>query len=390
MHRSGFLLLVVGSTLLLLPATVLIALTSLPLAGGLTISLAAVAAHASLLTLRRSPTTSLLLITAAVAVQAVVTGLVVLLPSTLLVLVGLHASAARGDRRAAAAVGVLGPIAVSVRYAVDPSVARSSFGPAPWLLAVLLMAVGAIAIVLGLLRRAELRAARSDEARRDLEERDRIRRAEVDAAAERARISRDLHDVLAHSLTVIVNQTRVARFAPEDATTALEVIEETAHDSLDDLRATLRTLRDGAPGTDLRPDPALEGLDILTARMQEIGLHIRRRSTGEPRTLGPATATALHRFVQEGLTNALRHGDGRLDWEQEWTEDRLTVVLRNAVPFPPHESAGSGLGLRGMRERLDAVGGSLTVDHSDGFAVTACIPLPPVVDLRAAAPGGAS
>lgn len=390
MHRSRFLLLVAATTILLLPATILIALTSLPVPGGLTISLAAVAAHASLLTLRRSPTAALLLITAALAAQAVVTGLFVLLPSSLLVLVGLQAAAARGDRRAAIAIGVIGPIAASARYAVDPFVARSSFGPAPWLLATLLLAVCAVAIVLGLLRRAELRAARSEEARRELEERGRIQRDEAAAAAERARISRELHDVLAHSLTVIVNQARVARFAREDATAALDVIEETAHESLDDLRGTLRTLRDGVPGTDQRPSPAIADLDALSSRMQELGLLVRRRTTGVPRALGPETAAAVHRFVQEGLTNALRHGEGPLDWDQQWGEDRLVVVLRNAVVSSPRESAGSGLGLRGMQERLDAVGGSLTVDRSDGFMVIASVPLPAVVEGRPGSPGGAS
>lgn len=390
MHRSGFLLLVVATTILLLPATVLIALTSLPVPGALTISLAAVAAHASLLTLRRSPTAALLLITAALAAQAVVTGLFVLLPSSLLVLVGLHAAAARGDRRAAIAVGVIGPLAASARYAVDPFVARSTFGPTPWLLAALLLAVCAVAIVLGLLRRSELRAARSEEARRELEERGRIQRDEAAAAAERARISRELHDVLAHSLTVIVNQARVARFAREDATAALDVIEETAHESLDDLRGTLRTLRDGVPGTDQRPSPAIADLEALSARMQELGLLVRRRTSGVPQALGPETAAAVHRFVQEGLTNALRHGEGPLDWEQRWGEDRLVVVLRNAVLSSPRESAGSGLGLRGMQERLDAVGGSLTVDRSDGFTVIASVPLPAGVEGRPGSPGGAS
>ena len=390
MHRSGFLLLVAGSAILLLPATILIALTSLPVTGGLTISLAAVAAHASLLTLRRSATTALLLLAAALAAQAAVTGLFVLLPSSLLLLVGLHAAAARGDRRAAVAIGVIGPIAASVRYAVDPSVAHSSFGPAPWLLATLLLAVCAVAIVLGLLRRSELRAARAEAARRELEHLGRIHRDEAAAAAERARISRDLHDVLAHSLTVIVHQTRVARFAQNDPTATLDVIEETAHDSLDDLRRTLRTVRDGAPGTDLRPALALADLDALSRRMQELGLRIRRRTTGVPRPLDPATETAIHRVVQEGLTNALRHGDGPLDWEQHWAEDRLTVVLHNAVPSAPRRSAGAGLGLRGMTERLDSVGGSLTVNRSHGYTVTASVPLAPVLEERPASPGGVS
>ncbi|MGD7704626.1 sensor histidine kinase [Microlunatus sp. Y2014] len=379
MHRSGFLLLVIGSAVLLLPMTIIIAVTSLPIGGGVVVSLAATAAHAALLALRRAPTTALLLITAAIAAQAVVTGLFVLFPSGLLLLVGLHAAASRGDRRVALAVAAIGPIVAAIRYAVDPAVVRSPFGPEPWLLAVLLLAVSAVAIVLGFLRRSELRAARSDDVRRELEEQGRIHREEAVAAAERARMSRDLHDVLAHSLTVIVGQARVARFAPGQAIAALDVIEETARESLNDLRAALRTLRDGGPGSDPGPPPGLTDLDALAARMEDLGLRIRRRTVGTARVLDPATELVLHRFVQEGLTNALRHGDGMLDWEQRWGEDRLVVILHNTVASPARETVGGGLGLRGMRERLDTVGGSLTVDRSNGFTVTASVPLLPVV-----------
>ncbi|MFI8527255.1 sensor histidine kinase [Promicromonospora sukumoe] len=390
-HPRGLLLLVVGSAVLLLPPTIIIALVSLPLPGGITIALAAAAAHASLWKLGRAPTAALLLITAATAVQAVVTGLFVLLPSTLLVLVGLHAAASRGDRRAAVVVGVVGPLAATARYAVDPSVTRSPFGPAPWLMAILLFAVCTVAITLGLLRRSELRAASLDEARREGEERSRVHRDEAAAAAERARISRELHDVLAHSLTAIVGQTRVARFAPGDAVDALDVIEETARDSLNDLRATLRMLRDGEPGAGTHPATTLTDLDALSTRMQALGLDVRRRTTGTPRGLGPATALALHRFAQEGLTNALRYGDGTLDWEERWGENRLVIILRNAVPSVPRDAVGSGLGLRGMRERLDAVGGTVAIDVANGFTVTASVPFSfSVSDGRASSGRGAS
>lgn len=383
-HRWRFLLLVAGSALFLLPSTMAVALISLPLAAGITVSIAAAASHAALLALRRAPTIALLAITATTAVQALVTGLFVLLPSTALVLVALHGASARGDRRVAIAAAVLGPVAAAFRYAADPAIVGGGFGPAPWLLAVLLLAVCAVAVATGTLRRSELRVTRLIATQLELEERDRAHREEAAAAAERARISRDLHDVLAHSLTVIVGQARVARFDPDGAEGALDVIEDTARESLRDLRVTLRTLRGGGPEADLHRPPTLADLPGLAARMQDLGLQVRRRTIGTPRALGPAAESAMHRFVQEGLTNALRHGEGVLDWEQRWCEDRIMIRLHNAVPSPPRSTPGSGWGLSGMRERLESVGGSLRIERTTGFAVCASVPYPSqaVADAR--------
>ncbi|MEU9850853.1 histidine kinase [Streptomyces sp. NPDC047985] len=374
MQRWGFVLLVGAAAVCLLPATIIMALVSLPSPDGIVITMCAAAAHASLLALRRAPTRALLLIVACTAVEAAVTGLFVLFPSTLLVPVALHGVAAHGDRRIAMAVAAVGPVLTAVRYATDPSVTGSAFGPAPWLLAIVLLAVCSAAVAMGLLRRSELRAAALAAERLALEERDRTFHEERAAAAERSRISRDLHDVLAHSLTVVIGQTRVARFTPDKAPAALDVIEETARNSLRDLRRTLRTLRD-APSR-LDPMPGLADLPALIERMQELGLAVHRRVTGAPRTLGPSTELALHRFAQEALTNAHRHGEGPLNWDETWEQHRLVITLRNAVPAHPHPAGGAGLGLRGMHERLAAAGGTLDIDRSECFLLRATVPCP--------------
>jgi len=363
----------VVAAVLLLPATWFIAFASLPVAPASVIVVCALAAHLALLRQSSRPTATLLIITALVAVQAVVTGLFVVLPSSLLVLVGLFGAAARGRRGAAYAVAVLGPLAAAARYAIDPSVVGSGFGPQPWLLALLLLACSAVAVALGLLRRADLRTIELVAERLALEESDRENRAARAAAEERTRIAHDLHDVLAHSLTVIVAQARVVRYT-DDSDTALHVIEDTARDSLRDLRTTLRALHDPDAGGDVLPAPDLAGLPVLAERMRGLGLVVDHRVQGRPRPLGAAAELALHRFVQEGLTNALRYGEGPVDWQERWEEDRIVIVLRNAVPVVVRPSQGAGRGLAGMRERLAAVAGVLDVDRSDGFAVTATVP----------------
>lgn len=385
------MLLVIGVAALLLPATAVIAFASLPLPAAIVITACALVAHLALLTLFRRPTMMLLVISVLVAMQGIMSGLFVLFPSTLLVLVALYGAAARGNRRVAMAVAVLAPLAAAVRYAIDPSIVDSEFGPQPWLLALLLLAACAVAVTMGLLRRAELRTVELTAARLELEEREQTHREARAAAVERARISRDLHDVLAHSLTVIVGQVRVARFQAGDSTAALQVIEDTARESLRDLRGTLQSLRDPAADTrwsvgdyvgslphatdaPLQPTPSLSDLPALAARMQDLGLVVNRRTEGDARPLGAAAELALYRFVQEALTNALRHGEGPVDWRETWGQDRTKITLRNEVPMVGRGSDGLGMGLQGMRERLAAVSGIMAVDRTNGFAVTASVP----------------
>lgn len=363
---------------LMLPPTIVMALASLPMpAGPLVIGLCA-AAHAALAWRSTRPDAVLVAVAALLAGTAAITGLFVLLLSSLLLLLALHAAAAHGDRRLALALTVLGPVAAAARYGLDPAVSGSGFGPAPWLLGILMLAVCAVATTMGLLRRAEMRAARLTAAALAAERRDREHREERAAAQERARIALDLHDVLAHSLTAILAQSRVARFAttPAASQDALEEIEAAARESLRDLRSTLRTLQQ--EDAQRHPAPSLADLPEMLERMARRGLAVTRRVQGAPQPMGAAPELAMHRALQEALTNALRHGTGTLDWQERWEEDRVVIMLRNEIPAPPRPTDGTRTGLAGMRERLRGIGGDLVVetDPGTGFSLRLWAPLP--------------
>lgn len=370
--RGGLVAAVVAAVFLL-PATAVMAFASLGPLAGCAVTAIATAAHGALLWRRTAATTTLLAVTALLGTMAAVTGLFVLFPSTLLLLVALHAAAAHGDMRVAIGIGLLAPIAAAVRYGVDPSVAGSGFGPAPWLLGILVLALCAAVIAMGLLRRSERCRADLVAGQLELERKSRADREAHAAAVERARISRDLHDVLAHSLTVIVGQARVARFTPAQADAAIEAIETAARESLRDLRQALRTLQ--ADDADCAPTPTLADLPALAERMRSLGLAVDRQSAGTPRPLGAAVELALYRAVQEGLTNALRHGGGSLEWEERWEQNRLMIELRNPVPDVARPSHGAGLGLRGLKERLASVGGTIEIDDDPcAFTLRASVP----------------
>ena len=381
MTRRSVVTAVVAAALLL-PPTVMIAFSSLPVLTAAGVVAAAVAAHVAIAWLRARPGLALAVVTGSVALQGLLTGMFLFLPSSLLVLMVIHGSAAYGNRRAGLAVGALGSLLGMVRYAVEPSIVAADWGPAPWLVGLLLLALSAVAWALGLVRRAERRTAELATERLGLERRDRVHREAEAAAAERARISRDLHDVLAHSLTVIVGQARVARFQPDAADGALDVIEDTARDSLRDLRTTLRTLRDHGDThpVSLLPHQRILDLPALAEGLRKAGLRVERVVEGTSRQLDPQVEMAIHRFVQEGLTNALRYGDGAVHWQEVWADSEVVITLHNAVPVATPASspeATAGFGLLGMRERLAEVGATLIIDRRTGFTLTATLPYSP-------------
>jgi signal transduction histidine kinase len=223
------------------------------------------------------------------------------------------------------------------------------------------------------LREAERRAA---EAERTREEEARRR-----ATEERLRIARELHDVIAHNISLINVQAGAAvhNRDPEQAYAALEAIRQASRSTLRELRSTLGVLRqvdeDAAP---VAPAPSLERLDDLAAQTTEAGLPVRCAVAGEPAPLPAPVDLAGYRIVQEALTNALRHAAGATGAEVELRYGDGEVVLRieddgRAPEAAPHE----GNGLRGMRERAAAVGGEVTAGPrpGGGFAVRAVLPV---------------
>ncbi|MEV7631718.1 histidine kinase [Microbacterium sp. NPDC089318] len=213
-------------------------------------------------------------------------------------------------------------------------------------------------------------------------------RAETAAAEEqeRVRIARDMHDIVAHSLAVVIAQSDGARYAaaakPELAQEALVTIAQTARSALSDVRMLLTQLRhrqgDG-------PQPTLADLEALFAQVRQAGVEPRVSVDPMPQAEPPgAIQLAVYRILQEALTNAIRHGEGDVDVQLSWWADRVDIVVRNGIaaarwtgPDAPPAAAG-GHGLIGMRERAQLVGGTLTVQHEPNrFTVRATLPIGP-------------
>lgn len=204
-------------------------------------------------------------------------------------------------------------------------------------------------------------------------------RAEAKAAEEQERVSiaRDMHDVVAHSLAVVIAQADGARYAaashPEMAQEALGTIATTPRGALSDVRMLLTQLRhrqgDG-------PQPTLADLETLFAQVRRAG--IEPRVTVDPMPPGEppgAIQLAVYRILQEALTNALRHGAGDVDVRLSWLPDRVDIEVRNTVTGAAAPTGG-GHGLVGMRERAQLVGGTLVAGRNAGiFTVTAALPI---------------
>jgi signal transduction histidine kinase len=206
-------------------------------------------------------------------------------------------------------------------------------------------------------------------------------RARWAVAEERGRIARELHDVVAHSVSVMVVQAGAARRSvpanPDQATTALTQIEATGRQALAEMRRLLGLLRDGQDGAvALTPQPSLAHLDSLLAAAREAGLPVELAVEGEPRQLPAGIDLSAYRIVQEALTNSLKHAGPatatvRLRYGTEALEVEVSDDGRGAG------TNGDGHGLIGMRERVALFGGALEVGTrpGGGFQVAARLPL---------------
>ncbi|MGW9629906.1 sensor histidine kinase [Agromyces sp. NPDC055520] len=198
---------------------------------------------------------------------------------------------------------------------------------------------------------------------------------------ERNRIARDMHDVVAHSLAVVIAQADGARFAaaarPEAAVESLGTIAGVARGALGDVRLLLAELRHDEADA---PQPVLDDLDGLLDQVRAAGLDLRFTETGERLPLGTGHQIAVYRITQEGLTNALRHGDtaAPVQLELAWDADGVTVSLvnRRRADAAAPESRAFRHGIPGMRERAQLTGGTLHVEAGDDglFRLIARIP----------------
>lgn len=198
---------------------------------------------------------------------------------------------------------------------------------------------------------------------------------------ERARIARELHDVIAHGMSVMVVQADAARHgvAPGDEETraALAEIERTGRESLREMRRLLGLLRDGDEDpAALTPQPGLGSLEALVQSVRQAGLPVDLRVSGDSRPLSPGVDVAAYRIVQEALTNALRHaGPARATVEIGYGSREVTLRIED-TGRGAGETGSGGHGLVGMRERALLYGGSFTARRErQGFVVAAALPL---------------
>ncbi|GHE36064.1 hypothetical protein GCM10018785_02230 [Streptomyces longispororuber] len=213
-------------------------------------------------------------------------------------------------------------------------------------------------------------------------EREHAARAEQARITERARIAREMHDVVAHKVSLMVLHAGALEVAARDDDTArtAELVRATGREALTDLREVLGVLR--APGTAAEPRapaPGLADLDRLLDASRAAGLTVERHDEGERRPLPAAVERAAHRVVQEALTNVHKHaGCTTVVVSVRYLPDSLAVSVRNSAPEAPswHPLPGSGLGLVGLRERLELLGGRLRAGPEPGaaFVVRANIP----------------
>jgi signal transduction histidine kinase len=223
-------------------------------------------------------------------------------------------------------------------------------------------------------RTAELEQAREELARRAVTE-------------ERLRLARELHDVVAHSMSVIAVQSgvgaHIAESRPEEVGKALAAIEATSRATLEELRRLLGVLRqDSEPQASLAPVPGLADLDSLLAEVAKAGLAVRLRVEGTPSPLPAGVDLSAYRIVQEALTNVVKHaGPAQAQVTIGYRDQDVTVEVtddgRGAAAPAGDGRGGTGHGLVGMRERVAAFGGDLETGPrpGGGFRVAARLPL---------------
>jgi signal transduction histidine kinase len=221
--------------------------------------------------------------------------------------------------------------------------------------------------------RRERIAALEERALRAEREAERERR--LAAAEERTRIARDLHDSAAHAINVILVQAGAARLLqqrdPERARQALETVEEVARETIEEIDGIVGALREGG-SADVEPPPGLAALDGLVERHRSAGLDVNVETRGSRAPLARGTDQAAYRILQEALTNAARHGDGRADVEISFRDNDLEITVTNPAAA---EIGVEGHGLVGMRERAALLGGTVETATSNGhFRLRASLP----------------
>jgi len=217
------------------------------------------------------------------------------------------------------------------------------------------------------------------ERRAELAERERDVAAREAVVEERARIARELHDVIAHNVSMMVVQAGAERRVVEEGTTheVLETVEQIGRSALTEMRRLVGMLRSDADDS-LAPQPGLDDLATLAKQVREAGLPVELRVEGERRELPAGIELSAYRIVQEALTNALKHaGEARAEVHVRYGPDSLELEIVDDGTAAPAGAAGAGHGLVGMRERVALYGGRLDAGRraGGGFAVRVLLPI---------------
>ncbi|MGW5655513.1 sensor histidine kinase [Streptomyces humi] len=362
-----------------------LAFTQLPVAGMLALQAGLVL---PLLWRRRRPAVAFGAVAAVFVLQW---SLDVLLRADVALFIALYSLALHGrPRQLARACGVMaGAMAlVAVRVSAVVSVWDALF---------FLLSTATAALALGLavrIRRAQLAGLRDRATRLEIE---RDQRSRLAAAAERARVAREMHDIVGHNLAVIITLADAGGYAgagsPERGREALRLIGDTGRQALGELRRVLGVLREASDGPrgepELSPQPGLTDMDALCEGVRAAGLEVRYRTAGDVETLDSGVQLAVYRIVQEALTNTLKHaGAGaRVNLAVVVRGTRLTITVQDTGPAGGERRTGpaneEGHGLVGMRERAALYGGSLSAGPADaGWTVEAVLDLTPQDGVR--------
>jgi signal transduction histidine kinase len=299
-------------------------------------------------------------------------------PPDLAILVALYTVAAYGrDRQVALAAGAVtvGGVMLAVGRWHPERLLPSMIVP---------LAVTAVALAFGDDRRTRREYFAGLEERTERLERERDALAALAASTERSRIARELHDVIAHSLSVMVAQADGASYTvdadPTRARRAMATVADTGRTALTEMRRMLGVLRPTSASGELKPQPGMDELPELLANVRGAGLPVSLVVDGTPTPLPTGMELAAYRIVQEALTNTLKHSGPGASAEValRYDEHRLTVEVVDdgaGIRKPGDDAAGQGL--TGMRERAVMYGGTLRAERRapGGFSVTAEFPL---------------
>ena len=240
----------------------------------------------------------------------------------------------------------------------------------------------AIAWLAGFALRERAAQAEAAEERASHAERERESAARIAVAEERARIARELHDIVAHAVSVMVLQVGAVRHKLPDTLAddadALRNVEQTGRTALGEMRRLLGAMRREGDDLELAPQPGLDGLDSLLEETGRAGLPVRLHIDGEPFPLPPAIDLSAYRIVQEGLTNALKHARASsADVTVRYRPEELQIEVRDDGKGETSSNGGPGYGLVGVRERVKIYGGEMTAGTATGggFVLSTRLPL---------------